>query len=434
MSPGAALHALTLAPARARVADGSLLPSAYAAWLCAHARGSDADIHAWAHRDPAYIAECAATADRVHRTAHGALQGMPIGIKDIIATAALPTQYGSAIYAGHREAEDAECVKRITGAGGYVFGKTVTTEFAFMQPGVTRNPWNVAHTPGGSSSGSAAAVAARHVPAAVGSQTNGSVIRPAAFCGVIGFKPTLGSIAMSGTLVFSPTLDTLGTFTRSVDDAAWLASVLAAPGRIAPKTLARTRPPRIALLECYPWTTIDTEAGAALAAVAARLRIAGADVTDTTLPDALLDAPAVHRTLMLYEAARNLAHLPREKLSATLARALDEGKRIDADAYARALATRTAMRATAIDWMAHFDAVMSPPARGTAPASLDTTGDPACCALWSLLGFPAITLPIGLAGNRMPLGMQLASTPDSDDSLLSVAAWAEARLPFRGLP
>ncbi|HEY5365125.1 MAG TPA: amidase family protein, partial [Casimicrobiaceae bacterium] len=171
-----------------------------------------------------------------------------------------------------------------------------------------------------------------------------------------------------------------------------------------------------------------------LATVAARLRIVGADVTDTTLPDAWLDAPAVHRTLMLYEAARNLAHLPREKLSATLARALDEGKRIDADAYARALATRTAMRATAIDWMAHFDAVMSPPARGTAPASLDTTGDPACCALWSLLGFPAITLPIGLAGNRMPLGMQLASTPDSDDSLLSVAAWAEARLPFRGLP
>jgi Asp-tRNA(Asn)/Glu-tRNA(Gln) amidotransferase A subunit family amidase len=277
-------------------------------------------------------------------------------------------------------------------------------------------------------------VAARHVPAAIGTQTNGSVIRPAAFCGVVGFKPTLGAIAFDGVNVFSATFDTLGTFTRSVDDAARLASVLARPGRIAPRIVARERPPRIAFLDRLPWTTVDTEAADALDAAATRLRLAGANVIRVALPDALADAAAVHRTLMHYEGAQNLGHLPRAEVSATLARALDEGAAIDAGEYLRAKAARQAMRAAAIDWISHFDALMSAPARGTAPADLTFTGDPACCTLWSLLGFPAIALPIGLAANRMPLGMQLASTPDDDDSLLSVAAWVETRLPFRGLP
>ncbi len=428
------LHALSLGEARARIGDGDLKPSDYAAWLLAHTHGSDSTIRAWAHLDPAYVREHAAAADLVHRTAQAPLHGMPIGIKDIIATADLPTQYGSPVFAGHRETRDAQCVRRIVDAGGYVFGKTVTTEFAFMQPGITRNPWNPAHTPGGSSSGSAAAVAARHVPAAVGSQTNGSVIRPAAFCGVVGFKPTLGAIAIDGTFVFSETLDTLGTFTRSVDDAARLASALAAPGRIAPMIAATARPPRIAFLERYPWTSIDIEVGDALDASATRLRLAGAEVIAVALPGALDDAPVVHRSLMLYEAAKNLGQLPRAKLSAMLSRALDEGRAIDHDSYLRAQAARQAMRAAALDWMANFDTVMSPSAPGAAPASLATTGDPGCCTLWSLLGFPAIALPIGLSANRIPLGMQLASTQDRDDSLLSMAAWIEARLPFRGLP
>ncbi|MEP7063148.1 MAG: amidase [Betaproteobacteria bacterium] len=434
MSAPSPLHTLSLGEARARFGDGTLTPSGYAAWLLAHAQGSDPTIHAWAHLDPAHVQARAAAADLVHRTAQGPLHGLPIGFKDIIGTEALPTQFGSPAFAGHRVARDAECVQRLITAGGYVFGKTVTTEFAFMHAGPTRNPWNVAHTPGGSSSGSAAAVAARHVPAAVGTQTNGSVIRPAAFCGVVGFKPTLGAIAFDGVNVFSATFDTLGTFTRSVDDAARLASVLARPGRIAPRIVARERPPRIAFLDRLPWTTIDIEAADALDAVATRLRLAGADVIPVALPDALADAAAVHRTLMYYEGAQNLGHLPRANVSAALARALDEGAAIDAGEYLRAKAARQAMRAAAIDWISHFDAVMSAPARGTAPADLTVTGDPACCTLWSLLGFPAIALPIGLAANRMPLGMQLASTLDDDDSLLSVAAWVETRLPFRGLP
>lgn len=204
--------------------------------------------------------------------------------------------------------------------------------------------------------------------------------------------------------------------------------------RIAPTIVARARPPRIALLEGYPWTTVDVEMSAALAACMSRLRIAGADVSVVDLPPLLHDGKAVHRTLMLYEAARNLAHLPRSGLSATLAGALDEGARIDAADYRHAQALRMAMRDAASDALAGFDAMASPPAPGAAPASCATTGDPGCCTLWSLLGFPAIALPIGLAANGMPLGMQLASTPGDDDSLLSVAAWVEARLPFRGLP
>ena len=434
MSAMPPLDALSLGDARRHVGARTLKPSDYAAWLVAHARGGEDTLRAWAHLDPAHVAAAAARADLAHPTAQGPLHGMPIGIKDIIATADLPTQYGSPAFAGHREPRAAAVVERLAAAGGYVFGKTATTEFAFMQPAATRNPWNAAHTPGGSSSGSAAAVAARHVPAAIGTQTNGSVIRPAAFCGIVGYKPTFGAIAREGTFVFSATLDTLGTFTRNVDDAARLASALAQPGRIAPGVVARARPPRIGWLGAFPWTAIDAEADAMLDAAATRLRLAGAEIVPVALPDALAAAADVHRTLMLHEGAASLAHVPRDALSATLARALDAGAAIGAVAYARARAAREAMRAVALDWLAHYDAIATPPASGTAPARLDTTGDPACCTLWSLVGFPAIVLPIGLAGNRMPLGMQLASTPDTDDALLSVAAWVEPRMPFRGLP
>ncbi len=434
MSGERPLDALSLGEARMRVAQRDLKPSAYAAWLLAHVQGSEPALRAWASLDPAHAVAAAARADLAHPTAQGPLHGMPIGVKDIIATADLPTQYGSPAFRGHREPRDAAVIERLVAAGGYVFGKTATTEFAFMQPAATRNPWNVEHTPGGSSSGSAAAVAARHVPAAIGTQTNGSVIRPAAFCGVVGFKPTLGAIPRDGTFVFSDTLDTLGTFTRGVDDAARFASAIALPGRIAPGVVARARPPRIAWLGGFPWTAIDAEADAMLDATATRLRLAGAEIVPVALPDALHTAVDVHRTLMLYEGAANLAHVARDALSPVLARALDTGAAIDKAAYAHAHAARATLRAVALDWLAQYDAVAAPPAPGTAPARLDTTGDPACCTLWSLLGFPAIALPIGIAGNRMPLGMQLASTPDTDDALLSVAAWVETRTPFRGLP
>jgi Asp-tRNA(Asn)/Glu-tRNA(Gln) amidotransferase A subunit family amidase len=430
------LHALTRAQSRVRLADGTLTPSAYADGLLAHIGGTEATLQAWATLDPAHVHACAARLDLVHGTARGPLHGIPVGVKDIIATAELPTQMGSPVYAGHQPGADAECVARVARAGGYVMGKTITTELAFLHPGPTTNPWNAAHTPGGSSSGSAAAVAAGQVPAAIGTQTNGSVIRPAAFCGVVGFKPSVDAIPFAGTHVFSATLDTLGTFTRTVADAAWLASVLADPGRIAPAVGARERPPRLAYLADFPWTRVGCDADDTLDAVATRLRLVGAEVIAVVLPDALHEAARVLRTIMLHEAAGNLAPLQdraRGQLSPELNAALDEGRAIDAVAYAHARASRRAMMAAALDWTGHYDAILCPPATGPAPEGLATTGDPACCTLWSLLGFPAITLPVGRAGNGLPLGLQLAAPAGADDALLAVAAWCEAKIAFRGL-
>ncbi len=429
-----ALDRLTLGEARKAIDARVLLPSDYARWLLKHVQASEPELHAWAALDEARVLAAAEAAERVHPTAQGALHALPIGVKDIIDTRDLPTAWGVPVQADRRPAQDAACVQRIVEAGGYVFGKTVTTECAFMQPSATRNPWNTAHTPGGSSSGSAAAVAARHVPAALGTQTNGSIIRPAAYCGVVGFKPSAGRVDRRGVMVFSETLDVVGSFARNVADAARLASVIARPGCIAPRVAVRERPPRIALLERYPWLAPDVESAAALDAVVSGLRRAGAEVAAVAWPDAFDEAPAVHRTIMLHEGARNLAGLPRAQRSATLDAALDEGAAIGAGDYRRALASRAVMGAALVDWLGSFDAALSLSAPSPAPASLDTTGDPRFCTLWSLTGAPAVSLPMGLAANRLPLGLQLASTPGDDDALLSGAAWVETRLEFRGLP
>ncbi len=253
-------------------------------------------------------------------TARGPLHGIPVGLKDIIHTRSLPTRMGSTAFEGFTAPADAACVRRLVAAGGYAFGKTVTTELAFMHPGKTRNPWNVRHTPGGSSQGSAAAVAAGHVPAALGTQTNGSVIRPAAYCGIVGFKPSLGAIPFDGVNLFSETLDTLGTFTRTATDAALLAATLM---ETPPLLLALPSPPRLAYLSDFPWTQLDCDADDTLDAAATRLRMAGATIVPVALPDALHEAARVHRVIMLYEAARNLSDLQeraRAQLSKTIER------------------------------------------------------------------------------------------------------------------
>ena len=323
-------HSMSLTDAIAAVAEGTLsarsLADAELEWVAM----TDPTIGAWAHLDPDHVRACA---DRCDATASrsGLLHGMGIGVKDIIATADYPTEMGSDVYAGHRTNDDAQCVARLKSAGGFVFGKTVTTELAFLHPGKTRNPWNPAHTPGGSSSGSAASVAAGHVAAAIGTQTNGSMIRPAAFCGVVGFKPTKDSIPPAGTNVFSETLDQIGTFGRSVADATRLASVIADTGRIAPDPAARTSPPKLALLRHYPWTRDpDPAAAEALDSCAARLREQGAEVTVVEIPEAFRAADRVLRTIMMFEGAANLGALQtreRARLSRELNDALDEGRR-----------------------------------------------------------------------------------------------------------
>jgi len=432
------LHALSLMDGLAAIRLGTISSATLTRALLERVAATDANVQAWAYldADTALAAARKSDVEREAGTATGLLAGVGIGVKDIVATVDQPTQLGSPIYAGAQPMYEAECVLRLRRAGGFVLGKTVTTEFAFMHPGKTRNPWNAAHTPGGSSSGSAAAVALGQVAAAIGTQTNGSVIRPAAYCGVVGFKPTIDALPFEGVNRFSPTLDTLGVFARNVADCALLASCLADPGRIGNEAAARVHPPRLALLPGFPWSGTGAEQERAMRAATASLCDSGAMVTTVALPETWSDAQRVHRTIMLYEAVRQIGELQardRGRLSAELNAALDEGREIDATAYAASQARRDLLIAAVTEWLAPFDAVVCPPAPSAAPADLTQTGDPACCTLWSLLGFPVVCLPIAVAVNGLPLGLQFAAIAGGDESLLAVAQWCEARLPFVGL-
>jgi Asp-tRNA(Asn)/Glu-tRNA(Gln) amidotransferase A subunit family amidase len=425
-------YTLTLTEAVEALAGRQLSAAELAASQLARVRGTDAAVEAWATLDTDHVQRESARWDAAPRA--GPLGGVGIGVKDIIATTDMPTTMGSPIFADHRPAHDAACITRLKAAGAFVFGKAVTTPFAFMDPPKTRNPWDPAHTPGGSSSGSAAAVAVGHVVAAIGTQTNGSVVRPAAYCGVVGFKPTLSAIPFDGVHLFSETLDTVGTFTRTVEDAARLASVLADPGRIAGALTPQTGIPRFAYIGDFPWTTLDCDADDVVEAAVTRLR-ARAEVTPVDVPAAWHGARDLHRTIMLYEAARNMGEFQqreRARLSPAVNAALDEGRRIGRKAYETAMSERERAIAYFTRRLEEFDAVLSPSAPGPAPRGLATTGDPSCCTLWSLLGFPAVNLPAGSVG-RMPVGLQLAAPQFCDDRLLSAAAWCGARLPFRGL-
>ena len=425
-------YTLTLTEGAEAIAEHQMTAAALAATQLTRVRITDAAVCAWETLDTAHVVREAARRDDA--PGRGSLHGVGIGIKDIIDTDDLPTTRGTPIFAERRPAHDAVCVARMKAAGAFVFGKTVSTPFAFMDPGKTRNPWDPAHTPGGSSSGSAAAVAVGHVAAAIGTQTNGSVVRPAAFCGVIGFKPTLNAIPVEGVFPFSETLDTVGTFTRTVEDAARLASVLADPGRISGTLQALTRVPRFAYLGNFPWTTLDCDADDVVEAAVTQLRTR-AEVVPIDIPIEWHGVKDITRTIMLFEAVRNLGELQtteRGRMSPAINAALDQGRTINADDYQAALAARERAISYFTEWLGEFDAVLSPSAPGPAPAGLTTTGDPSCCTLWSLLGFPAINLPAGFAG-RMPVGLQLAAPQRRDDTLLAVAAWCGARLPFRGL-
>jgi Asp-tRNA(Asn)/Glu-tRNA(Gln) amidotransferase A subunit family amidase len=427
----AASHRWSLSFAATAIASHRVTARALAEAQLARIAATDGAIGAWSALDAAHVRHEAERCDAAKSDAP--LTGIGVGVKDIIATRTLPTEMGSPIFAGHQPAADAACIARLIAAGGYVFGKTVTTEFAFMHPAKTRNPWHAAHTPGGSSSGSAAAVAAGHVTGALGTQTNGSIIRPAAYCGVVGFKPTFGAIAFDGVNLFSESLDTLGTFTRTVADAARLSSAIADAGRIPAAAATLDRPPRLGYLTRFPWTQVES---GALDTAVLRLRTDGAEIAPVELAAELAAANVVHKSIMLFEGARNLGPLQRRersRLSSALNDALDQGRAIDERSYRASLEQRARAIATLAAWLQPFDAIITPPAPAGAPAGLLSTGDPSCCTLWSLAGFPALTLPIGRDESGLPLGMQLAGPADADAHLLSVASWCEERLPFVGL-
>jgi Asp-tRNA(Asn)/Glu-tRNA(Gln) amidotransferase A subunit family amidase len=408
-------------------------------------------IEAWAWLDPEAALHNARQADH-HRSAGktGALLGVPVGIKDIIDVRGVPTRMGSPAFDDYVPDKSARVVRRFEEAGAVILGKTVTAELAYLTPGKTRNPWNPAHTPGGSSSGSAAAVAARCVPAAIGTQTNGSVIRPAAFCGVVGYKPSAGLISRAGILKFSHTLDQVGVFAREVADAAVLAGSLIGHAPDDPDTLSDFalvpknldpaplfQPPKLAAVRTPVWHLADAGQQDNFTRSIAALRKAGAAVDTVTLPDSFQRAHDTLRAIMQYEGARALAALQtrsRDRLSAPINRLIDDGLRITETDYHAALETRTRLQGEINELMHRYDALLTPPARGEAPATLDNTGDPAFCTIWTLCGLPALTLPSGLGAHGLPLGLQIVGGHLQDARLLQVAQWCEQPVGFRRQP
>ncbi len=429
---------MTLTEAAAAIQDGGLASVAYTESCLTRIAALEHRIEAWAWLDQDRALALARAADRQlqERGAVGPLHGIPIGIKDIFDTKGIPTEMGSPAYRGNVPAASAAAVVALEQAGAFVMGKTVTAELAYMTPGKTRNPWNPAHTPGGSSSGSAAAVAAGFVPAALGTQTNGSVIRPAAFCGVVGYKPSQGSIARDGVLTFSPTLDQIGIFTRTVADAALVAACLVDDDmRIEPLTPLR-RPPRLLAVRSPVWERADQPQRANFRDSIARLKAAGASVEEAEPHGAFARAHDAHRIIMFAEGANGFSDLQqrhRELLSPGLNALIDEGNRISATAYLEALAVRTELQRELDALLQGYDAIVTPPATGEAPAGLEQTGDPVFCTLWTLAGAPALTLPTGLGPNGLPLGLQLVARRMHDNRLLAVAHWCAMNLPFERL-
>jgi Asp-tRNA(Asn)/Glu-tRNA(Gln) amidotransferase A subunit family amidase len=399
-------------------------------------------VQAWTFLDPDHLLAQARAADeeRLSGRPLGLLHGVPVGIKDIIDTADMPTENGSVLHAGRTPSRDADAVSRLRGAGALIMGKTVTTEFATRQPGKTRNPHDPAHTPGGSSSGSAAAVAAGMVPVALGSQTGGSVIRPASYCGVYGLKPTHGLISRGGMFQLSRSLDHVGVFARSIPDLALLLEVLVGHGERDPDTrpravspyraMAAAEPPitpRLGFVKTPRWGEMDRDAREAFGELAEALG-------DTTEEVELLadEAPEWHRITMDVEIALNLDpewQRGRDRISASLRGRIESGRAARAYDYLRARAAVPRLGAALTElFEQRYDALVTPATFGTAPKGLESTGDPAFCSTWTLLGVPTLTLPLMRGENGLPLGVQLVGPRDGDGRLLRTGRWLAERV------
>jgi Asp-tRNA(Asn)/Glu-tRNA(Gln) amidotransferase A subunit family amidase len=423
---------LTATDAARRIRDGELSPVELTRACLARIDDGDARIRAWIHvaREDA-LALAAEREDEARAGGiRGPLHGVPVGIKDIIHVAAMPTTAGAGRFAHEQPALDAPVVTRLRAAGAVVLGKTATTEFAFSDPAETRNPWNEAHTPGGSSSGSAAAVAARMVPLALGSQTVGSVLRPAAYCGVVGIKGTHGLVPAEGVIPLAWSLDHVGGFARSVADAALLLGVMADRAiAAAPAT------PRIGI--SADWIGRATpDVATHVFAMAETFRRAGAAVEDVALPKSIDELDAVGRTVLRAEAA--LYHHDRfggvSGHRAGLAELIRAGLALPAVDYVRANRARAAFRAAMGPLLEGHDVLLTPVAPSPAPPGLTSTGDPMFCGPWSFIGVPSISLPSAVGASGLPLAIQLVAAAGREDRLFAAAAWCERVLDFRASP
>lgn len=398
------------------------------------------NIQAWEYLDESNALQQAIAIDnqRSRGISPDALEGVAIAVKDIFATADMPTGWGTPIYRGRQVGYDAAVVERLRSAGAVIMGKTVTTEYAMATAGKTHNPHHLDHTPGGSSSGSAAAVAAGMVPLAIGSQTMGSILRPAAFCGVLGFKPSFGLISRYGALYVSREVDHVGIFARSVEDIALLCSVLTSPDGRDPDCLGwagnwqlnsestADSPPKIAFIQTHLWEHIEPEAQACLTTSAAVLEQAGAKVEAIALPSETEDFLDTANTLIAAGLATNHGQDYDEhydQLSPKIRQWIEQGRNETPLAYAKARRATVRYSIAIAKILSEFDVILTPVTTGTAPQGLQDTGSPMFCVLWTLCGLPAISIPVGKANNGLPLAIQLVGRRANDVALLGIADW-----------
>ncbi len=432
------ITALTAAETLSALREGRTSAEEVVGGCLARIRADEARVQAWAFVDDERALEQARNVDRVRREGHpmGPLHGLPVGVKDIIDTADMPTEDGTVLHAGRRPEHDAAIVDRLRSAGAIILGKTVTTELATYAPGKTRNPHNPEHTPGGSSSGSAAAVAAHMVPVAIGTQTNGSVIRPAAYCGVYGYKPTFGMVPRHGILEQSRPLDQVGFIARTVEDLAIIAEPLIDYDERDPATRPRARPrlretalqepplpPVFAYTTTPNWDEAEEQTRLAFDEVAQAL---GDHSLHFSVPPVFRDVWKWHATIMEADLARNFHELyerGRDRLSDSLRGQIERGRRVTAIDYNNAV---DRIQATGLAFEEIFDrcdAILTAATAGPAPRGLESTGSPAFCTLWTFAGMPAVTLPLLSAENGMPMGIQLVGRRGDDARLLRTARW-----------
>jgi len=404
---------------------------------------SENDVQAWAHLDPEFALAQARERDTHRQSGQpcGPLHGVPVGIKDIFDTEALPTGNGTVLDSGRRPTEDCTVVRLLREAGAVIMGKTVTTELAVLSPGKTRNPRNLEHTPGGSSSGSAAAVSAGMVPLAVGTQTNGSVIRPAAYCGIFGFKPSRGLISRHRILALSRSLDTVGTMARTVTDLALITDALTAYDNHDPDMTLRGRTrlaetaaeeppvtPAIGFVKTAVWNQAEESTREAFAEMAEFL---GEGCDEVTLPGPFDHAVELHRTIMCADLAKSLAgyyERGKDQLSETLRAMIEEGRKTTAVDYNRAVEWRGVLNAGLEEVFERYDAILTPATTGEAPKGIESTGNPVFCTLWTYCGVPAITMPLMVGPEGLPLGVQLVGRLGDDARLLRTARWLASRI------
>ena len=423
-----------------RIRDGEISASEALTAYIARIDESEETIQAWDYLARDNARKQAEIADKARRQGApmGALHGVPLGVKDIFDTFDMPTQYGTPLHKDRRPREDAFAVERLRSQGAIMLGKTSTTELATYAPGVTktRNPHNPEHTPGGSSSGSAAAVAAGQVPAALGTQTNGSVIRPASFCGVWGYKPSFGLISRSGVLRQAPALDQVGVLAATLQDAGLVAqhmmvhdsrdsamrpraapNLQAAAGELPPVT------PLMAFVKTPVWEQADSETQEAFGELAQAL---GEAVTEIALPESFAHIHTMHKTVMEAEIARNY-HRDYERgadqMSDSLRGQIERGREVRAVDYIRSTESIGALAAIADEILNDYDAFLTPAAPGTAPHGLDDTGSAAFCTIWTYLGMPALSIPLMTGANGLPIGVQLVGARGDDARLFRMANW-----------